>query len=147
MISREELKALIDQVPESSLETVKGMLEYQISPPPPEPDVDRMLERHEEYRRRVEEHFRKTRKPATLGGGVGGGGFARMHGDVAVGRYSFGYWDENAFVEQTLQSFDGQEIEIMERFSVSPDHTKLFCSLELSSGGHTKSHADEFPLL
>jgi len=89
MVPRDELKDLIDQVAESSLETVKGMLEYQISPPPPEPEVDRMLERHEEYRRRVEEHFRKTRTPATLGGGVGGGGFARMHGEVGVGRYSF----------------------------------------------------------
>ena len=89
--------------------------------------------------------FRETRKPGTVGGG-GGGGISGVHEGVPFGRHSFGFWDDGALVEQILQSFDGQEVEIMERFSISPDRTKLFCRLELSSGGYTVQHSDEFPI-
>lgn len=34
----------------------------------------------------------------------------------------------------------------MERLSISPDRTKLSCVLELSSGGRTVNHAEEFPV-
>jgi hypothetical protein len=69
-----------------------------------------------------------------------------VHQGTSFGRHPHHYWDEKALVQQTLQSFDGQEIELMERFSVSEDRTKLSCILELSSGGHTVRHEDEFPI-
>jgi hypothetical protein len=69
-----------------------------------------------------------------------------MHEGTPFGRHGFSYWDENALVHQTLQSFDGQELEIMERLSISPDRTKLSCVLELSSGGRTVNYAEEFPI-
>jgi hypothetical protein len=62
------------------------------------------------------------------------------HEGTPFGRQSFSYWDEKALVHQTLQSFDGQELEIMERLSISPQRTKLSCVLELSSGGLTVNH-------
>ena len=49
-------------------------------------------------------------------------------------------------MQQNLHSFDGQEIEIMERLSMSADRSKLVCSLELSSAGLTVEHSDEFPV-
>lgn len=49
-------------------------------------------------------------------------------------------------MHQTLQSFDGQELEITERLSISPDRTKLSCVLELSSGGRTVNYTEEFPI-
>jgi hypothetical protein len=65
---------------------------------------------------------------------------------VAFGRQSFHYWDEQALVYQTLQSFEGQEIEIMERLSFYADQTTLVWDLEISSGGHTVRHQDGFPV-
>jgi hypothetical protein len=146
MTSRDDLKSLIDRVPEDRLDAVLGMLDFQINPPQPDPEIERMRQRTEQYRKAVEQRFRETRKPGTIGGGGGGGGILGVHEGVPYGRHSFSYWDEGALVEQILQSFDGQHIEIMERFSISPDRKKLFCRLELSSGGHTVQHSDEFSI-
>jgi hypothetical protein len=145
MASREELKALIDQLPESRLEPVRNMLEHHVHPPPPRPEIERMQQRSRDYKNRVEQRFRETRKPGTIGGMTGGGSMGMREG-VPYGRQGFSYWDDKALVHQTLQSFDGFELEIMERLSISPDRRKLSCVLELSSGGHTVSHTEEFPL-
>jgi hypothetical protein len=143
--TRDELKALIDQLPESRFEIVRKTLEHQIHPPQPRPEIDQMQRRSEEYRKRVEQRFRETGKPGTIGG-MAGSGSAGMHKGTAFGQQGFSYWDEKALVNQTLQSFDGQELEIMERLSVSPDRTKLSCVLELSSGGRTVNFTEAFPI-
>jgi len=145
MVSRDELKALIDQLAENKLEMVRTMLDHNVNPPPPIPQIEEMQRRSQSYKSRVEARFRETRKPGTIGG-MGGGGFAGMHEGTPYGRHGFSYWDEKALVQQTLQSFDGHEVEIMERFSISDDHTKLSCLLELSSGGRTVRHTEDFPI-
>ena len=89
--------------------------------------------------------FRETRKPGTLGTG-GGTGFFAEHEGVFFGRQSLQYWDDKALVYQSLQNFDHQEIEVMERLSFSLDRTTLLCALEISSGGHTVRHEDGFPV-
>jgi hypothetical protein len=144
MASREEIKALIDQGPESRLEVVRTMLEHHIHPRPPRPEMERLRRRSEEYSRLVEQRFHDTRRPGTLGG-IGGGGFRDMHDGVPFGSHGLHYWDGDALVNQTLQSFYSQEIETMQRLSMSPDRRKLNCIIELSSGGHTVRHEDEFP--
>ena len=73
------------------------------------------------------------------------GGVGEREG-TPFGRSSFHYWDGKALVQQTLQSFDSHEVELMERFSMSEDGTKLVCSVELSSGGRTVRHDEEFPV-
>jgi hypothetical protein len=145
MASRDDLKALIDQLPEPRLEMVRQMLEHHVHPPPPRPEIEHMQRRSREYKKLVEQRFRETRKPGTIGGMVGGGSMG-THEGTPFGRQSFSYWDEKALVHQTLQSFDGQELEIMERLSISPERTKLSCVLELSSGGRTVNYAEEFPI-
>jgi hypothetical protein len=145
MATRDELKALIDQLSESRLEIVRKMLEHHVHPPKPRPEIDEMERRSQEYKERVEQRFRETRKPGTLGGAAGVGNMG-MHQGTPFGQQGFFYWDEKALVHQTLQSFDGQELEIMERLSLSPDRTKLSCLLELSSGGHTVNFTQEFPI-
>lgn len=145
MATREELKALIDQLPEPRLEAVRKMLEHHVHPPTPRPEIEQMQRRSQEYKERVEQRFRETRRPGTIGG-MGGGGSMGMHEGTPFGRQGFSYWDEKALVHQTLQSFDGQELEIMERLSISPDRTKLSCVLELSSGGRTVNYTEEFPI-
>jgi hypothetical protein len=145
MATRKELKALIDELPEPRLEAVLKMLEYHVHPPPPRPEIEQMQRRSREYKGRVEQRFRETRKPGTIGG-MGGGGSMGVHEGTPFGREGFSYWDEKALVHQTLQSFDGQELEIMERLSISPDRAKLSCVLELSSGGRTVNYTEEFPI-
>jgi hypothetical protein len=145
MLTREELKAMIDQLPERSLEMVRVMLEHQIHPPPPRPAIERMGQRSQEYRKQVLQRFQETRKPGT-GGGGGGTGFFGEHEGIPFGRQGFHYWDDKALVHQSLQNFDGQEIEIMERLSFSPERTTLVCSWEIASGGQMVRHEDVFPI-
>jgi hypothetical protein len=49
-------------------------------------------------------------------------------------------------VHQSLQSFDGQEIEVMEQLSFSQDRTTLICTIEISSSGRTVRYQDGFPI-
>jgi hypothetical protein len=142
--TRDELKALIDQLPEARFEIVRNMLEHHIHPPQPRPEVEQMQRRSWEYKERVEQRFRETGKPGTIRG-MAGDGHMGMHQGAPFGRQGFSYWDQTALVHQTLQSFDGHELEMMERLSLSPDRTKLSFVLELSSGGHTVNLTEEFP--
>jgi hypothetical protein len=144
MATREEVKALIDQVPEPQLEAVRMMLDRRIHPIPPRPEMERMRRRGEEYKRLVEQRFHETRRPGTISG-LGGSGFRDMHDGVPFGSHGSHYWDGDALVHQTLQTFHNHEIETMQRLSISPDRTRLNCIVELSSGGHTVRHEDEFP--
>jgi hypothetical protein len=145
MPPREELKAPIDQLPESRLEVVRMMLEHQIHPRLPVPELERLRLRGEEYERLVKQRFHETRRPGTVSG-LGGSGFREMHNGAPFRRDGFLYWDGDALINQTLQSFEGQEIETMQRLSISPDRKKLNCITELSSGGRRVRHEDEFPL-
>jgi hypothetical protein len=77
MSTREELKALIDQLPESRIASVKKLLEHSVNPRRPEPEIERMHQRSQEYRRLVEQRFRQTQKPGTLGAMQVGG--VRFH--------------------------------------------------------------------
>ncbi|WP_211256357.1 hypothetical protein [Edaphobacter aggregans] len=132
-------------MPDDKLSHVHQMLEFNLNPPKPRPEMEHMQQRSMEYRQRVLRKFQENRKPGTLGTG-GGTGFASMHEGTPFGRQGFHYWDEKALVHQSLQSFDGQEIEVMERLSFSPDRSTLICALEISSGGHTVRHEDGFPI-
>ena len=68
MPTRDELKAMVDDLPQSSLERVHTMMKYQIEPPPPpSAEVARMRQRGQEYRKAVEQSFRENRRPGTIG--------------------------------------------------------------------------------
>jgi hypothetical protein len=90
MATREELKALIDQLPESCIESVKKLLEHNVNPRRPDPEMERMHRRSQEYRRLVEEHFRQTQKPGTLGA-MNVGGVSFMHEGVCYADQRFDY--------------------------------------------------------
>jgi hypothetical protein len=99
----------------------------------------------QDYKKLVMQRFHKTRKPGTISTGSGSG-FSEMHEGTPLGRHSFSYWDEKALVHQTLQSFDVQSIELMNRRAFSEDKTRLSLSLEVSSGGKTVRYEDDFPV-
>jgi hypothetical protein len=145
MATREELKALIDQLPESRIASVKKLLEHSVNPRRPDPEMERMHQRSQEYRRLVEERFRQTQKPGTLGA-MSVGGVSFMHEGVGYADQSFDYWDGKARVIQTLNQFDGCAIEVMQRLSISEDRKNLSYAIELSSGGRTVNHTEVFPI-
>jgi hypothetical protein len=97
MATREELKALIDQLPESRLELVRTMLDHHVHPPPPRPEIEnmpvpkigghiplpeieRMQQRSRDYSEQVLQRFRETRKPGTIRTGGGTGFFGEHEG-------------------------------------------------------------------
>ena len=151
MSSREDLHSLVDQLPEERLDHVGMMLSSILNPRPNPPEMEELHKRAREYRTRVEEQFRKTRKPRTIsgmggGGGDGGGGFFSVNKDRgAFSSHSFHYWDDKAIVYQTMRYFSGQQIEQMERLSVSEDGQQLLYEQEISSGGRTARRQEAFP--
>jgi hypothetical protein len=145
MPSRDDLKALIDQLPETRMEAVRRLLERHINRPTQNPQVEHSQRRVHEYRQQVLRQFEATRKPGTLGTG-GGGGIFGIHEGRGFGSQSFHYWDDQALVFQSLLALDGQTVEFMERLSFSSDGTAFLCSLEVASGGHTVRHEDQFPI-
>jgi hypothetical protein len=104
------------------------MLSHHVNPRSPNLDIVRMQRKGQEYKKLVMQRFRETRKPGTISLG-GGGGFSGMHEGTPFGRHSFVSWDDKALVHQTLQSFDGQSVELMNRLAFSEDQTKLSFSL------------------
>lgn len=149
MPSRDELKAQIDNLPDNCLEMVNTLLQHYINPPPPPPpEMERMRKRGQEFRRIVEERYRETQTPETgacMGTGFGGSGFRGIHKGTPHGVTSFSYWDGKALVQQALHSYDGQDVEIMERFAFDARRTKLLFTIEAASGGRTVRHDEEFP--
>ena len=141
--SRGELKAHIDQLPETRLEAARRMLKHHINPPTHHPQVDRM--QSHEYRQQVRQQFRDTRQPGTGGGKGGTAGFG-THEGTTFGPQSFHYWDDKALAFQSHQFFGGQYVEFMERLVFSPDRTAFRRCPEISGGGHTVRHEDPFPI-
>jgi hypothetical protein len=76
---------------------------------------------------------------------MSGGGCIFPKEGKAFGGLSFHYWDDRALVYQNLRFFHGQELEGMQRTSLSDDGKMLVYEQELSSGGVTKRHKDGFP--
>jgi hypothetical protein len=145
MPTREELKALIDQMPEDQLASVEAMLLHRLNPPKPMPEFEAMMSRSQEYRQQVMRRFQETGRSGTRGGIGSGGGSFGGHEGRSSGRWGTHYWDDKALVEQSTQHFSGHEIEVMERLSISEGRS-LCCAIELSSGGKTVRFSEEFPL-
>jgi hypothetical protein len=146
MSARDDLHALLDQLPEEMLQPSQVFLESLLRPRPPRPEIERSRDRGRSFRKLVEQRFQETRKPGTISAIVGGGSLFPKDGET-YGRNAFHYWDGGALVHQTLQFFAGQELEIMERISRSEDGATLTYDQELSSGGRTLLHKAEFPFI
>jgi hypothetical protein len=69
-----------------------------------------------------------------------------VKGGKGFGHQSFGYWDGEAEVRQSMHFYRGYELETMQRFAISADGTKLVYEEEIASGGKTVRRTDEFPL-
>ena len=144
MAIRDELHSLLDQLPEDQLQNARPFLVGLLRPRAPSPEIEHARQLTQEYKKMVERRFRETRKPGTISALVGGGNVFPREGK-AHSNHAFHYWDDKALVDQTLRVFEGQELESMERISLSDDRTTLVYEQELSSGGLTKRHEERFP--
>jgi hypothetical protein len=144
MAIRDELHSLLDQLPEDKLEAARPFLAGLQKPRIASPEIEKARQRTQEFRKMVEQRFRETRKPGTISTLSGGGGVFSREGK-GFSNHAFHYWDDKALVYQSLRVFEGQELEAMERFSLSDDGRTLVYEQELSSGGLTKRHEERFP--
>jgi hypothetical protein len=146
MSTRDDVHRLVDQLPDEKLvEHVQMMLSALLNPRPTPPQVAEMRARGQEWRKRVEEPFRQTRKPGTISGMGGGGGFGFDTERGSFGSHSFHYWDDKALVYQTMRYSSGQQVEQMERLAISEDGTQLLYEQEIASGGRTVRREEAFP--
>jgi len=141
---RDELHSLLDRLPEDQLQNARPFLAGLLRPRAPSPEIEHARQLTHEYKKMVERRFCETRRPGTISVLVGGGNMFPREGKE-YGNHAFHYWDDKALVHQTLRVFEGQELEAMERISLSDDRTMLVYEQELSSGGLTKKHEERFP--
>jgi hypothetical protein len=59
MATREELKALIDQLPEAKLDLVGLSLESILHPPAPNPRIEQFRQRSDEFQKRLPERLKQ----------------------------------------------------------------------------------------
>ena len=144
MAIRDELHSLLDQLSEDQLRNARPFLAGRLRPRTPSPEIEQARQWTHEYKKMVERRFRETRKPGTISMLIGGGNVSPRQGK-SYGNHAFHYWDDKALVHQTLRVFEGQELESMERISLSDDRTALVYEHELSSAGLTKRHEERFP--
>ncbi len=112
MPTREELHKLVDSMPEGALEAAHHVLtNLQVWPPPPPPDVQEMRKRMEV--RRLETRLRQ--KPGTTAGFGGTGAYDPAKG---AGGFSFQYWEDDTFVQETLRNHKGHELTVVERIGI-----------------------------
>lgn len=123
MSSRNEVKSLIDQLPDASLEVVESTIRH-------------LLTKHE-----AEHRFQITGEEAQ-----GYSGWEHVHNGFRVGSQMFHRVEGNELIVQTLYTFLGSNVEMAERLSLTSDKAKLQCRLMLKSGDVTLRHVDEFPV-
>jgi hypothetical protein len=151
--SRDNLHAMIEELPHEKLLDAQRWLQYVLKPPqqPVNPALQAWRRRVEQFRAAVANHYRETRTPATLFGQVWGGGGATDLANVGVdyqcegyANASVQYWDGAASVIQTLRLFDGHELESMERLSLSQDGATLVYQQELACAGQIARQEQSF---
>ena len=59
MASRDELKTLIDQMPEEKLDLVRMNLESILRPPAPNPLVEKIMRRSEEFQKQLPDRLKQ----------------------------------------------------------------------------------------
>jgi len=120
MQSREELRTLVDALPEGAIEAAHRTLsQLQIWPPAPPPGVEEMRQR---MRQRMEERRREVmlrQRPGTIGGF---GGSSNYDVDRGSASSSFSHWDDDTFVTETLRRHKGHEFTVIERVRVDGRH-------------------------
>jgi hypothetical protein len=132
MPSRESLRELVDTLPEGALESAERVLRnYQIWPPRPPIEVEKMRERvHERFRKNIEEQIARTGR-GVMGSHVMGSHF-KPEGD---GSASMSTSEGQTSVTFELRIFRGHRLEIEEHLRMSEDNKSLLYTQEITGPG------------
>ena len=151
MVPREELKTLIDQMPEEKLDLVRMNLESILHPPVPNPKVEKMERRSEEFRGHLIERLKRLQAgndPGTIRGFGGGGGFgsgpAPKRGN---GEHGYSWQDGRARIKQRLVLHEDHEVDLVERLQLTEDEKTLVYEQEIYAEGRSVKRREEFPVM
>jgi hypothetical protein len=150
MVTREELKALIDRLPEEKLDLAGLSLKSILYPHAPNPRIEQFKQHSEEFQKQLPERLKQLQAggdPSVVRGfgmigGTWGSGSKRLQ---AYGQYSYSWQEERAHVTHRLILHAGHEIDIVERLEITADERFLLYEQELYSGGRVVKRKEEFP--
>jgi hypothetical protein len=149
MHTRDELKALIDQMPPEKLDLFQMNLESILNPPVIAPQIERTMRRAEELQRELVERLPQLQagcKPETIRGFDGGGGIGCGPGQRNQGGYTYSWFEGITHVTHRLMIHAGREIDIVERLQLTEDETKLIFEQEIYAEGRIVKRKEEFPV-
>jgi hypothetical protein len=150
MPTRDDLKALIDQMPPEKLDLVRMNLESLLHPPAPNAKVEKAIKRSEEFTKQLPERLKQLQagcKPETIRGFSGGGAFGNGPGfRGGQGHVAYSWWEDITHVTHRFVLHAGRELDIVERLQLTEDETKLIHELELYAEGRVVKRKEEFPV-
>ena len=144
MSNRESVHRLVDTLPEAALASALRVLQnYQLWPPQPPADVEKLRERlRERLERSAREQANRT-GGGVVAGSIGGSHF-RPDGDGAA---SMAGWDGETLLNLELRVFRGYKLELEERFRISDDRDSLLYSQKITGPRRKKaSYEIEFDI-
>lgn len=150
MASRDQLKVLIDKLPDDKLDHVGMSLESILYPPVPNPRVEQFRRRSEEFQKQLPERLKQLQAggdPSVVRGFgmAGGSGSLGSERREAYGQYRYSWQEERAHVTHRLILHAGREIDIVERLEITGDERFLLYEQELYSGGCVVKRKEKFP--
>jgi hypothetical protein len=150
MPTREDLKALIDQLPEEKLDLAGLSLDSILNPPVPNPRIEQFKQRSEEFQKQLPERLKQLQAggdPGVVRGFamVGATGELSSERRQAYGQYSYSWQEERARVTHRMILHAGHEIDIVERLEITVNGKFLRYEQELYSGGRVVKRKEEFP--
>jgi len=138
MPTREELISLINQMPEAKLDLVRVNLESILNPPAPNPMMEKMMRRSEEFRAELPERLKQLQagnSPEIPRG---------FHGYGSGTGFSYSWQENRAHVTHRVQLHGGHEIDFVDRLELSEDETTLLYEQEIYAGGRSVKRREEF---
>jgi hypothetical protein len=151
MASRDELKTLIDQMPEEKLDLVRMNLESILHPPAPNPLVEKIMRRSEEFQKQLPERLKQLQAgnpPDSIRGFHGGGGFGSgpppMKGN---GDCSYSWQEGRVVVRHRFVLHENHEMDFVERLQLTEDEKTVVYEQEIYAEGRSVKRREEFPVI
>jgi hypothetical protein len=138
MPSREDVRTLVDSLPEGALEAaVRALSQLQVWPPAPPPGVEEWRKRSREWMEERRTQVMQRQRPSTISGFGGGGGY---NPDTGAASYGFSHWDGDTFITETLRRHKGHEFTVIERVRV--DGQRLIYRHEIIGPGDKRDERE-----
>jgi hypothetical protein len=113
MASRDEVKALIDQLPDN-LNPARMNLESALHPPVPSPKVEQIMRRSEEFQKQLNS-CKPDADPRRYAGFMLGRVRLRVGDARRPGEHAYSWWENITYVTHRMMLHAGRELDIVER--------------------------------